>query len=72
MKRTTKTRSEQVEKDDRTTTLEAAAITPEVARLYAQYLELAGIAKLTSEANCWEEGTSSSAASFVVGYASPA
>jgi hypothetical protein len=66
------TRSEQVEKDDRSTTLEAAAITPEVARQYALYLELAGIAKLTSEANCWEDGTSSSAASFVVGYASRA
>jgi len=72
MKRSNKTRSEQVEKDDRSTALEAAAITPDVALQYAQYLELAGIAKLTSEANCWEDGTSSSAASFVVGYASPA
>jgi hypothetical protein len=51
---------------------DAIAITTEVAQQYAQYLELAGIAKLTSEANCWEDGTSSSVASFVVGYASPA
>ena len=73
MQQLNKIRSEQVEKDGRSTaTLEAAAITPEVARLYAQYLELAGIAKLTSEASCWEDGTSSSAASFVVGYASQA
>lgn len=69
------TRSEQAMKDDRdAAALDAAAITitTEVAQQYARYLELAGIAKLTSEANCWEDGTSSSVASFVVGYTSPA
>jgi hypothetical protein len=69
------TRSEQAVKDDHAAAeLEAAAITitAEIAQQYAQYLELAGIAKLTSEANCWEDGTSASVASFVVGYTSPA
>jgi hypothetical protein len=74
VERPIKTRSEQAVKDDRLLALDAAAITitTEVAQQYAQYLELAGIAKLTSEANCWEDGTSSSVASFVVGYTSPA
>ncbi len=74
VERQIKTRSEQAVKGDRIADLDAAAITitSEVAQQYAQYLELAGIAKLTSEANCWEDGTSSSVASFVVGYTSPA
>lgn len=44
---------------------------PEVARQYAQYLELAGLARLVSDASVWEEGTSSSVASIVVGHSNP-
>ena len=44
---------------------------PEVARQYAQYLQLVGLARLVSESSVWEDGTSSSVASFVVGYPQP-
>lgn len=44
---------------------------PEVARQYAQYLELAGLARLVSDASVWEDGTSSSVASIVVGHSHP-
>jgi hypothetical protein len=43
----------------------------DVARQYAQYVELAGIARLVSDEACWDEGTSSTVSSFVVGYATP-
>lgn len=46
----------------------AEALSPEIARQYAQYVELAGIAKLVSDDRCWEEGISSSVSSFIVGY----
>ena len=46
-------------------------IEPEVARRYAQYLELAGLARLASDASVWEEGTTSSVASIVVGHSNP-
>jgi hypothetical protein len=45
--------------------------TTDVAGQYAQYVELAGIAKLVSDDRCWDEGISSSVSSFIVGYNSP-
>jgi hypothetical protein len=61
------------ESPDMTTAAPAAAQLPatdptgaEIAQQYAQYVELAGLARLVSDESCWDEGTSSLVGSFVV------